>query len=416
MKISSKELMKIASDSETTPDELLMIWSQSLSPKVRKAVASNPNASCQVLKAAARLYMEEVLTNPGFEMLKLFDDDPWIRKIGEIYDNPARFFGSSRYIAYRTQEMEQFGRAALISPNIDEACISNLVCYMPVNSIKRVIKNSTIRKRIKSIVVESYNNNVLLMDLEGLFKLWDAELICTLELASFIKKTGAISSMSCRKSVYLKTFRKLNKEYLQDKTSDSLEALKYILIASRGNCFNWISYEIEQDHLPIIAEAMQLVKKIQKKLKTDGTSKPRPAAKTHCSQAMKELAGLIVTLGWAYRPYEDRAAGLIEFYNLVNKFQLPPYEWGSSKKIWPAIRLENELCEALNKLPIQVKAFYVRSMCLGEWFYISRSEIKSNIVEEVNQWLYDRGGIENVLYTSISTKKIIALSENVVIP
>ena len=252
--------------------------------------------------------------------------------------------------------------------------------------------------------------------MEGLFKSWDSGIITTLELASYVRKSGQVSSMSCRKSVYLKTFRKLNKEYLEEKTSDSLEALKHIFIASRGNCFNWIDYELQNEHLPVIAEAMKFVKKLEKYFKSSPIHKNSKVQVSHCRQALKELAGMVITITWIWRKYEDRVDGLTEFYSEVNKLQLPPYEWGSSKKVWPPLRLSNDLCEQLDKLPIQVKAFYARSMCLGEWFYVSKSEVKSKIVEEVNQWLYKRGGIENVLYTSISTKKIIALDESVVIP
>ena len=162
MKISNKELLKIATDSDTDSEALLHIWITSRSVKVRKAVAANPNASAEVLKAAARLYMEEVLTNPGFEVLRLFDDDPWIKRIGDIYENPSKFFSNSRYIAYRTQEMEEFGRAALISPKADGVSISNLICYMPVGSLKRILKSEEIKQRIKSAIVEGYDSNVVM--------------------------------------------------------------------------------------------------------------------------------------------------------------------------------------------------------------------------------------------------------------
>jgi len=287
---------------------------------------------------------------------------------------------------------------------------------MPVSSLKRIIKSEVIKQRIKNAIADGFDNNVVMLDMEGLFKSWDSEIITTIELAAYLKKSGQVSSMSCRKGVYLKTFKKLNKEYLEGKTSDSLEALKHIFIASRGSCFNWISYELQSEHLPVISEAMKLVKKLEKYFKSHPIHKSSRVQVSHCRHALKELAGMVVDVLWVWREYEDRVDGLVEFYEEVNKLQLPPYKWGSSKKVWPALRLSNDLCEQLDKLPIQVKAFYVRSMCLGEWFYVSRSEIKSKIVEEVNQWLYDRGGVENVLYTSISLKKIIALDESVVIP
>ena len=70
-KISNKELLEIAQNESTTPEQLSKIWITSKSIKVRKAVASNPNADALTLRAAARLYLEEVLDNPAFEMLRL---------------------------------------------------------------------------------------------------------------------------------------------------------------------------------------------------------------------------------------------------------------------------------------------------------------------------------------------------------
>lgn len=412
MKLSTKELLEIAENSATDQEALFKIWQTSRSPKVRKAIASNPNASPTVLKEAARLYIEEVLTNPGFEMLRLFDDDPWIKRIGQIYENPSGYFGKSRYIAYRSQDMDTFGRAALVSPNCDAITLGNLACYVPTASIKRVLKNPEVKKRLRDILSDSYNNRVIVMDMEGLFKAWDSELITTLELASYIKQTGAISTMSCRKGIYMSTFRKLSKEYVESKTSDSFNAIMHILISSRGSCFNWINYEINDYHIPIIAYGIRLLKKVQKR-HTDAYPTRSGA---YAKSAMKELAGLFVALNWSRKPYENRPEGILEFYEVVKKYQLPFYEWGSSKKTWPALRLDSSLVEELDKLPIQVKEFYARSMSLGEWFYISKSEIKAKIVDEVNQWLYERGGVENLLYRSVSVKKIIALDSSVVIP
>ena len=115
-KISNKELLEIAQNESTTPEQLSKIWITSKSIKVRKAVASNPNADALTLRAAARLYLEEVLDNPAFEMLKLFDDNEWIQKLGEIYENPERWANGIGYYSRSTGQLEPFARAALLSP------------------------------------------------------------------------------------------------------------------------------------------------------------------------------------------------------------------------------------------------------------------------------------------------------------
>ncbi len=101
-KISNKELLEIAQNESTTPEQLSKIWITSKSIKVRKAVASNPNADALTLRAAARLYLEEVLDNPAFEMLKLFDDNEWVQKIGEIHENPERWASGVGYYSRAT--------------------------------------------------------------------------------------------------------------------------------------------------------------------------------------------------------------------------------------------------------------------------------------------------------------------------
>lgn len=406
MKLSTKELLEIAENEETTPEILSEIWNTSRSVKIRKAVAKNPNASADVLRQAARLYMEEVVNNPGFEMLRLFDDDRWIKRIGEIYDDPKSFFGKSRYIAYRTSELEVFGRAALLSPNCDAISISNLMCYVPVASIKRVFKNEEVKQRIKEKVVSAYGSGVNLFDLEGLFKSWEVNLLTTKELANYIRSSGMISSMSCRKSVYVKTFRALSQEYKDTNDEDAAEALALIFLVSRESCYRWINWEVDRTHIDVIVNAFKRVKKLAKV--------PNKRTGSYTKSAIKNLAGLIVDLCWT-RSYNQKDA-ILEFYNIANQLEFPPHEWGNSKYTWPVIKFNLDFCEELDKMPIQVKAFYARACSLGHWFHLTRSDIKTKIIEEVNEWLYERGGVGNLLYNQMHIKKIIALDDDIVIP
>ena len=111
-------LLERAQDESVTEEELQLIWYGTKSVKIRKAIASNPNAGPSVLRMAARLYLEEVLENPGFEMLKLFDSDPWITKITEAYEDPNYFF--VKYGKYTSIGIngDLFTRAVLLSKKL----------------------------------------------------------------------------------------------------------------------------------------------------------------------------------------------------------------------------------------------------------------------------------------------------------
>ena len=411
MKISNKELFKIAEDENTTSDFLKEIWYTSRSIKVRKAVASNPNCDADVLRAASRLYLEEVLLNPGFEMLKLFDSDPWIKNISAVYDDPEKYLLQSRYSVYRSQDADQLSRAALLSPKCTSDSIALAIDFLSVGSIKRVISNEKTRLRLKFIISEAYASKIICLSMEGVFKAWDAGLINTYELGSYIRSRGGTSSQSCRKGVYSKTFKKLSKEYLEEKTGDSLRAMAIIFLFSRSSCFRWIEYNLSEDHLPVIAEALKAAIALEKK---DLGLKNRTSP--NIKSSLKDISGLFTHVAWHSVPHADRKNNLANFYCLVNKYNLSHYQWGNFKRCWPAIRFESDFCKELESLPMAAQAFYARAGCVGDWVHMGSNNAKLRIVENVNEWLYKRGGVGNLLYNQVSLKKIIALTDNVVIP
>ena len=71
-------LYKEACDPSTSPSRLSEIWSETKSTKIRKAIASNLNCDPQTMKLASRLYVEEVIKNGSFQLLKTFEEDPFV--------------------------------------------------------------------------------------------------------------------------------------------------------------------------------------------------------------------------------------------------------------------------------------------------------------------------------------------------
>ena len=97
------------------------------------------------------------------------------------------------------------------------------------------------------------------------------------------------------------------------------------------------------------------------------------------------------------------------------KLSLDTHPWGDTKFTWGPIQITNEMCDELLKQDIRVKAFFVRNKCLGTWFSVQKSSSKFQILEEVNDWMFKRGGFNNLLYNSVSLKKIVTISDDVII-
>lgn len=403
-RITSKELLEIAEDESSTPEQLSNVWEITRSVKIRKAVASNPNANALTLRVAARLYLEEVLDNPGFQMLNLFDDDEWIKRIGQVYENPETW-SRSYYYARSTEQQEPFARAALLSDKLNELHLNAIFEFLPVTSLRRAFKYEKTKEKARLF----FTDPALSRDqfsLESLFKAHTSGLIDEKELYGVLKSIAYVGTLSCRKSVYVRTIKALLGSF--DEKPDSVgRLLAMILLSSRVSCIGWVERLFERKHLYVVARAMLTAKKIKKKNGGRGlTALPTRAT-------IQTLGSIISSISWGPLNFEQRKAGLGEFYKLMCQLGLENHQWGDSKQTWNCVLITNEMCEALLWQDIKVKSFYVKNLCLGTWFHVQRSSIKFQIVEEVNDWLYRQGGIDNVLYKEISIKKIIALSPDV---
>lgn len=400
-KITTKELLEIAQDEKTTPEQLSTIWNTTRSVKVRKAIASNPNANALTLRQAARLYIEEVVENPGFEMLKLFDDDEWIKRIGEVYDNPEAW-SRGHYFARRTDQLEPFARVALLSKELHSVHLNSVLEFLPITSLKRSFKTDATKQKARALFVKRPND----FSLEATFKAYGSGVLDEEELYEFLKQVSYVGSLSCRKSIYVKTIKTLFKAFDQEVES-APKTLAMVLLISRSSCIRWVEYLFQRKHLPVIASAMLTAKKIKKKA--------RNGVSTACKTTIHILSGMVTGILWEPLSFEQRKKGLGELYKNLCYLKIEGHEWGNTKKTYGAIQLSGDLCEELLKEDVKVQVFYVRSKSLGSWFHVQKSSAKYQIVENVNNWLYERGGFENLLYNEISLKKIVTISEDVVI-
>ena len=400
-KVSNKELLEIAQNEATSPEQLSKIWNNTRSVKVRKAVASNPNANALTLRQAARLYIEEVVENPGFEMLKLFDDDDWIKRIGEVYDNPEAW-SRRHYFVHRTDQLEPFARVALLSKELHSIHLNSVLEFLPITSLKRSFKTDTTRQKARGLFAKNPRD----FSLEATFKAYGSGVLNEEELYEFLKHVSYVGSLSCRKSIYVRTIKALFKAFDQEVES-APKTLAMVLLVSRSSCIRWVEYMFQQKHLPVIASAMLTAKKIKKQA-GHGVS-------TACKTTIHMLSGMVTGILWEPLSFEQRKKSLGTLYKNLCQLRLEGHEWGNTKKTWGAIQLSGDLCEELLKEDIKTQVFYVRSKSLGNWFHVQKSSAKYQIVENVNSWLYERGGFENLLYNEISLKKIVTISDDVVI-
>lgn len=211
------EHLALASDPSTPQETLLSIWGSSRSVKVRKAVATNPNAGPQVLKAASRLYFEDVIGSPGFEMLELFDDDPWLIKISTAYKNPKEFienYGSSWRFLRNPTERDQFCWAILLSPQLTAGALDTSLASMSSGALKRALKSERVRTRIRSVYADALITRqvVFFFTVENLIKLHREHVLNNLDLLEGLKRYGH-QSLSISKYELGKFVKKLHSEY-----------------------------------------------------------------------------------------------------------------------------------------------------------------------------------------------------------
>jgi hypothetical protein len=158
-----KEQFLLATDEGTPEAKLQEIWKTSKSGRVRKAVASNPNAGPGVLRKASRLYLEEVLSNPGFAVLELFDDDPWISKLSMAYSSPWNFllqYGQEAYYAKASSSgWDHFGWAALLSPELDPPAMEKVLSFITVGTLRRALKNAGLAQKLTGLYDKAEKSN-----------------------------------------------------------------------------------------------------------------------------------------------------------------------------------------------------------------------------------------------------------------
>ena len=149
------DLYRIATDPDATQEQLRDAWSATKSTRVRKAVASNPNCDSATMCMAARLYLKEVIANPSFELLNLFQEDKFVKRIHEAYTDPAEFYKGTQLPSIRNTNGNRvnLARALLVSPNLRSAKIVQDICAaLSGAEFSRELRDPDVMSNVRAIV------------------------------------------------------------------------------------------------------------------------------------------------------------------------------------------------------------------------------------------------------------------------
>lgn len=385
-----------------------MIWNHSRSVNVRKAIARNSNAGPRILRQAARLYLEEVLSNPGFAMLELFDDDEWIRRVSTAYSDPDKYILEYNRLFYTSRAFnnDHFCWAILLSPKLKSWSLDRTVSAMSVGSFRRAVKNKEVRQKINAV----YNEERLVatsswpFSLTTLLTLYKEEVIDSEELYDGLSNYGA-GSASASKSVFGKYIKSLHAEFAEsedaNRKSSVVKLLAKTYIISRAHVFHWIYLDresLEQWGGELYTDVLsQMMKRPEsnKIIISDNIHSIGSYVSSYIkSKFFKSNSVSAETITEAYKYIMSHGLQDLEFSDLGIKFTL------------------RDDIQELSKCAIEVKDFFCRSGCLGSWVSISLSDPKYSIIEEVNEHALRSSGIEGLLFNKCSIRKVISFNDS----
>jgi hypothetical protein len=401
-------LLEKAQDESASKKELQDIWFSSKSVKIRKAIASNPNSGTEVLKMAARLYLEEVLENPGFEMLKLFDSDPWITKISEAYEDPNVFF--VKYGKYTSIGIngDLFTRAVLLSKKLTPEALNCCLCYGSRTALDRALKNKVVLSNIQALVRQTFTseaNAYFPYEIEGLLCLHKRDVINDQDLSIAVSKFG-MASVSAKKRVYSDFFNKTIQKYAYEKDESKksffVKLFSRVLIVSRSHTLGWIdpySPNINREvFIDFIARAFKIIvdTTMDKYLTSDHR---RTLSNILCYYAREK-----------FNRSKQEASDFKAIYDFFKSYGI--VEAIIANRSGLNFRHEGWVKE-IEKCPIEVKNFLVRCESLGSWVPVGESDGRCRIFNQVNDAIYEESGVsKRLLFRECSLRKIITISDS----
>lgn len=407
-KNDTKLLLKIAEDVSSTDQDLLRAWKETTSVKVRKAVASNPNAPASVLKEASRLYIEEVLRNPGFEMLTLFDTDEWVQNIHAAYTNPHEYLRiKGYYYAFGggTQK-DIITKVLLLSSRLDGVILESCINSGSLTAMDRVNKDPLVKSKIVNLAqsgsLKSSSHgglsatSLLIMFSRG---------VINFEMLNNGLKNYTENSVSIKKSTYMKFFKEAGEEAVKtqdlNERNKAVEAIARTLYVSRSqavswfcNCF-WETNPLNKELVSnVLAECTRLA----------GTMAKKTRSNKYQNLVIKIAEELMADYFRTERRTEDIASmylflkskGLIESVSLIER--LFPFS------VVDAVGLEH--CD------LEIRDFFIRKRSFGSSVVAREGDRVYNLLNKTNNEIYEKEGVgPELLFRSCELKGTVNLGQ-----
>lgn len=415
--------LELALDSDTPADKLLKLWNNSRSVKVRKAIASNPNASPVVLTNASRLYLKEVLQNPGFSLLEMFSDDWEIRDLSNAYNDPWKWItefksGARRsmwngYVPRKTLYSDRCCSAVLFSPQLDASSLSYTLDMISTEAFKRVIKCPHTKSKIRSIYVNStgFNSKVVFeFSPEEIISLNKLGVISVNEAYQGLRLIPA-GTHTCANDTILRYLHHLIKIYTtsvdNEEREDVLSVLLHLSIAFRSskNLKTLLSFDSDESAEMYVA----LLKKMAK------ASESKKSVHPACSKTLNaKLSRAINVVGDTVADYFCRkylgkkvtSEGISSLYHRIQSDNLD-----TLALLAPRIGLFKNDVVVVSQCSLDVKEWVCRKKLFATW--TTRNEDNKDLVkifDEVNEAIYQRDGVgTSLLFDRESVRGVIVL-------
>jgi hypothetical protein len=325
---------------ETSVDRLEYIWNNTTSVRIRKAIASNPASSVKLLKEAARLYLEEVLSNASFELLAEFTTaDEWVNEVYLARTNPRQFLLKTP--TYKLTKKSDLCLAALYNENIDTQSLFDISNFASIEVLRRAAKNP----RVKEGVNRQILNFIKHSDSNDESRVLNAVEISNFYLEGYITiddlnnylKGGTIFYTTIHRSLFHNLKKRIVKIITEDyynKTCDIAKYAKtflYLILSSRNFSSTHFSHEV-----PIVYDKRDKVYKINKEKSLIKT--------TQCMKLglllKRDLDTTITTLGSKYKNRINTRKGTVfkewvSYYmrDWLRFFEHKNYKWADQNSI-----------------------------------------------------------------------------------